>query len=323
LKSYVVSQPQSARSTFERFLAYKILTETLAPLRVKILELSLLIQLRKLFWVLCTPKGFYNCYSIMIDTHSHIYSEEFDLDRAEVIHRAQEIGIQHIILPNCDSVTLPQMLALEAGYPGYCHATIGLHPTSVKENFREELALIKSELERREYLAIGEIGIDLYWDKTLLAEQMIVFKQQVEWAMEYQLPVIIHVRDSFRKSMEALVPFKGRGLTGVFHSFTGKLEEAQEIIAFGGFKLGINGIVTFKNSGLAAVVAKIDLKHLLLETDSPYLTPAPHRGKRNESAYVSLVCEKLAAIYDLPVQEIDKRTTENAFELFMKLPKSL
>ena len=255
----------------------------------------------------------------MIDTHSHIYSVEFDADRAEVIQRAQSMGVRKIILPNCDSTTLPLMLALEAAYPDYCHATIGLHPTSVKENFAEELALIKSELERGEYMAIGEIGIDLYWDKTLLAEQIIVFKQQVEWALEYHLPVIIHVRDSFRESMNVLAAFKDSGLTGVFHSFTGTLEEAHEIIAFGGFKIGINGIVTFKNSGLAAVLEKIDLKHLLLETDSPYLTPAPHRGKRNESAYVSLVCEKLASIYNMSVQKIDDATTMNAMELFTKL----
>ena len=255
----------------------------------------------------------------MIDTHSHIYSDDFDADRAEVIRRAQEIGVKHIILPNCDSGTLPQMLALEAAYPGYCHAAIGLHPTSVKEDYIKELALIKLELERRDYLAIGEIGIDLYWDKTLLAEQTIAFKQQVEWALEYHLPVIIHVRDSFRESMNALLPYKNSGLKGVFHSFTGTLEEALEIIAFGRFRLGINGIVTFKNSGLAAVVEKIELKHLLLETDSPYLTPTPYRGKRNESSYVSLVCEKLAAIYQVSVQEIDNVTTNNALELFTKL----
>lgn len=255
----------------------------------------------------------------LIDTHSHIYSDEFDSDRHEVIRRAQSIGVRHIILPNCDSTTLPQMLALEAAYTNYCHAAIGLHPTSIDAEYAKELALVKSELERRDYLAIGEIGIDLYWDKTLLAEQTIVFRQQIEWALEYHLPVIIHVRDSFRESMNVLAPFKNRGLTGVFHSFTGTVEEAQEIIAFGGFKLGINGIVTFKNSGLAAVVEKLDLKHLLLETDSPYLTPAPHRGKRNESAYVSLVCEKLADIYHLSFQEIDEATTRNALELFTKL----
>ena len=259
----------------------------------------------------------------MIDTHSHIYSEDFDADRHEVILRAQDIGVKQIILPNCDSGTLPQMLALEAAYPGYCHAAIGLHPTSVKEDYKDELALIKSELVRRDYLAIGEIGIDLYWDKTCIAEQTLVFKQQLEWALEYHLPVIIHVRDSFRESMDALMPYKNSGLTGVFHSFTGTLEEAREIIAFGGFKLGINGIVTFKNSGLAGVVEQIDLTHLLLETDSPYLTPAPYRGKRNESSYVSLVCAKLAAIYDVSVQEIDELTTQNAMQLFTKLPKAL
>ena len=259
----------------------------------------------------------------MIDTHSHIYSEDFDADRHEVILRAQDIGVKQIILPNCDSGTLPQMLALEAAYPGYCHAAIGLHPTSVKEDYKDELALIKSELVRRDYLAIGEIGIDLYWDKTCIAEQTLVFKQQLEWALEYHLPVIIHVRDSFRESMDALMPYKNSGLTGVFHSFTGTLEEAREIIAFGGFKLGINGIVTFKNSGLAGVVEQIDLTHLLLETDSPYLTPVPYRGKRNESSYVSLVCAKLAAIYDVSVQEIDEMTTQNAMQLFTKLPKAL
>jgi TatD DNase family protein len=259
----------------------------------------------------------------MIDTHSHIYSEDFDADRHEVILRAQDIGVKQIILPNCDSGTLPQMLALEAAYPGYCHAAIGLHPTSVKEDYKDELALIKSELVRRDYLAIGEIGIDLYWDKTCIAEQTLVFKQQLEWALEYHLPVIIHVRDSFRESMDALMPYKNSGLTGVFHSFTGTLEEAREIIAFGGFKLGINGIVTFKNSGLAGVVEQIDLTHLLLETDSPYLTPVPYRGKRNESSYVSLVCAKLAAIYDVSVQEIDELTTQNAMQLFTKLPKAL
>ena len=252
----------------------------------------------------------------MIDTHSHIYSEDFDADRAEIVQRAKEAGVQHIILPNCDSATLAPMLALEAEYPSYCHASIGLHPTSVKEDYQNELALVKSELERRSFIAVGEIGIDLYWDKTFLSEQTKAFQQQLDWALEYKLPVIIHVRDSFSETMNALAPYKNKGLTGVFHSFTGTIEEAQEIIAFGGFKLGINGIVTFKNSGLAAVVEQIALKHILLETDSPYLTPAPHRGKRNESAYVSLVCKKLAEVYNCSVEQIDTQTTQNALALF-------
>ncbi|MFZ4724821.1 MAG: TatD family hydrolase [Paludibacter sp.] len=255
----------------------------------------------------------------MIDTHSHIYSEEFDADRTEAIQRAKEIGISHIILPNVDSESLPRMLALEADYSGYCHAAIGLHPTSVNENYIVELELVKSELERRNWVAIGEIGIDLYWDKSFLNQQIIAFQQQIDWALEYKLPVIIHVRDSFRETMDALIPYKNSGLTGVFHSFTGTLEEAQEILDFGGFLLGINGIVTFKNSGLAAVIEKIDLKHILLETDSPYLTPAPHRGKRNESSYTQLVANKLSQIYNCSVKEIDAQTTRNALLLFKSL----
>lgn len=252
----------------------------------------------------------------MIDTHSHIYAEEFDADRTETILRAKEAGISHIILPNCDSGTLPLMLALEAEYPNYCSAAIGLHPTSVNTNYLNELAIVKSELERRKYIAVGEIGIDLYWDKTFLPEQIIAFQQQLDWALEYNLPVIIHVRDSFKETMLALAPYKNTGLKGVFHSFTGTIEEAREIIDFGGFMLGINGIVTFKNSGLAAVVAQIDIQNIILETDSPYLTPTPHRGKRNESAYVSLICKKLAEVYNISVQEIDEKTTANAKSLF-------
>jgi TatD DNase family protein len=252
----------------------------------------------------------------LIDTHSHIYSEDFDTDRSETVQRAKEAGIQHIILPNCDSSTLAPMLALEAEYPSYCHAAIGLHPTSVKEDYLDELALVKSELNRRSFIAVGEIGIDLYWDKTFLNEQVKAFQLQLDWALEYKLPVIIHVRNSYRETMNALTPYKNKGLTGVFHSFTGTIEEAQEIIAFGGFKLGINGIVTFKNSGLASVVEQIALEHILLETDSPYLTPAPHRGKRNESAYVSLVCKKLAEVYNCSTEQIDSQTTQNALALF-------
>jgi TatD DNase family protein len=252
----------------------------------------------------------------LIDTHSHIYSEEFDNDRAEVILRAKELGVKHIILPNVDSESLPRMLALEAEYPGYCHAAIGVHPTSINENYQHELAVVISSLTHRSWIAIGEIGIDLYWDKTFLKEQIIAFQQQIRWALEFKLPVIIHVRDSFRETMDALAPFKNSGLQGVFHSFTGSLEEAEEIIGFGGFLLGINGIVTFKNSGLAVVVAQIDLKHIVMETDSPYLSPAPHRGKRNESSYVQLVAKKLAEVYNCSVEEITKQTTENAQKLF-------
>ncbi|MEI8086265.1 MAG: TatD family hydrolase [Paludibacter sp.] len=252
----------------------------------------------------------------LIDTHSHIYSEEFDTDIVEVIQRAKDVGVQHIILPNLDSETLPRMLSLEAEYPGFCFAAIGLHPTSVKENFEAELALVASELKRRSWIAIGEIGIDLYWDRTFLDEQIKAFQQQIDWALDYNLPVIIHVRNSFRETMDALIPYKNRGLKGVFHSFVGTIEEVQEILAFGGFKLGINGIITFKNSGLDKVVAQIDMKNILLETDSPYLTPAPHRGKRNESAYTQLVARKLAEVYNCSLEEIDEISTLNAKTLF-------
>lgn len=255
----------------------------------------------------------------MIDTHSHIYAEEFDSDRAEVIARAKAAGITKIILPNVDSESLPRMLQLESEYPGYFFAAIGLHPTSVKENYAEELAIVKKELERREYIAIGEIGIDLYWDKSFLKEQIQVFVQQIEWALEYKLPVIIHVRDSFRETMDVLEQFRGKGLEGVFHSFTGTIDQATEIIDFGGFYIGINGIVTFKNSGLDAVVQQIDAQYLLLETDAPYLTPAPFRGKRNESEYLTLVATKLANTFNMNFNQLTKITTENAYKLFKKL----
>ena len=255
----------------------------------------------------------------MIDTHSHIYSEEFDSDRAEVIARAKAAGVTKIILPKVDSESLPRMLQLESEYPGYCFAAIGLHPTSVKENYAEELAIVKKELERREYIAIGEIGIDLYWDKSFLKEQIQVFVQQIEWALEYNLPVIIHVRDSFSETMEVLEQFRDKGLKGVFHSFTGTIDQAREIIEFGGFYIGINGIVTFKNSGLDAVVEQIDAQYLLLETDAPYLTPTPFRGKRNESEHLTLIAAKLATIFNINFNQITEITTKNAYKLFKKL----
>jgi len=252
----------------------------------------------------------------MIDTHSHIYSEEFDADRNEVIQRAKNAGVKHIILPNIDSESLPRMLALEAEYPDYCHAAIGLHPTSVKSDYKIELEKVRSELKRRKYIAIGEIGIDLYWDKTFIEEQIEAFQQQIEWALEYDLPIIIHVRDSFNETIKALEPFKGTKLKGVFHSFTGSVSEAKQIIDFGSFKLGINGIVTFKNSGLFETLENIDVKNIVLETDSPYLTPAPFRGKRNESAYTQYICSQLAALYKINEKEIIDITTQNALNLF-------
>ena len=255
----------------------------------------------------------------MIDTHSHIYSEEFDADRDEVIKSAKEAGVTKIVLPNVDSDSLPRLLELEARYPDYCYAAVGLHPESVKRDYEKELDIIREELERRKYLAVGEIGIDLYWDKTYQTEQIGAFQTQVEWAIEFNLPIIIHVRNSHNETIQALKPYSGKGLKGIFHCFGGTPEEAAEIFSLGDFKLGIGGVVTFKNSGLAASLMHIPLEKLVLETDSPYLTPAPFRGKRNESAYTVLVAEKLAQVYDMSVGEIDRITTENACSVFSGL----
>ena len=252
----------------------------------------------------------------MIDTHSHIYSEDFDADRGEVIRRAQEAGVTKIIMPNVDSESLPGMLETERMFPDVCLAAIGLHPTSVKENYLDELALVKSELERRKYMAIGEIGIDLYWDKTFYTEQVFALQTQVQWALDSNLPVIIHVRDSHKETIEALQPFKNKGLRGVFHCFTGNSKEAEEIAELGDFMLGIGGVVTFKNSGLAGNLKDIPLTKLVLETDTPYLAPVPFRGKRNEPAYTALVRDKLAEVYQVSAEEIDEITTRNAEKLF-------
>lgn len=252
----------------------------------------------------------------MIDTHAHIYSEEFDNDRAAVIQRAIDVGVKKIVLPNIDSQSLPRMLELEKNYPDYCYATIGLHPTSVKSDYLSELEIVRSELERRSFLAVGEIGIDLYWDKTFLKEQLIAFRQQIDMALQYQLPVIIHVRNSFSETMKALAPYKNSGLEGIFHSFAGTKEEAEAVINFGGFLLGINGIITFKNSGLNEAIKDIGLKHLVLETDAPYLTPVPYRGKRNESACLELITTKIAATFSTSYDAVIQTTTQNALNLF-------
>ncbi len=252
----------------------------------------------------------------IIDTHSHLYSDDFDEDREIVIQRAKQAGVDKIVLPNIDENTLLGMLDMEKKYPSYCYAAIGLHPEGVKENYQEALKFVKRELEMRKYIAIGEIGIDLYWDKTYKDEQIKAFSQQVKWALEYNLPIIIHTRESFEEVMSVLDDFRGKGLKGVFHSFTGTIEQALQIIDFQGFKIGINGIVTFKNSGLDKTVEKIPIEHIIMETDSPYLTPTPYRGKRNESSYVALVRDKLSEIYHLSKEEVDIITTQSAEELF-------
>ena len=253
---------------------------------------------------------------MLIDTHSHIYLPEFDEDRTEVVSRAKAAGVAHIILPNVDRETLEPMWRLEATDPDYFSATIGLHPTSVNAAYKQEQEWVKSELERRPYCAIGEVGIDLYWDKTFRSEQIDAFEQQLQWAIDFDLPVIIHQRDAFEDTIACVKKYNCEKLRGIFHSFGGTLEEAQRILALDNFYLGINGVVTFKNSKLSHVLEQLSPENLVLETDAPYLTPVPHRGKRNESAYVMLVAQKLAEIYQQPVNEIIETTGKNATALF-------
>jgi len=251
----------------------------------------------------------------LIDTHTHLYAKRFDSDRAEMIGRAKAAGITTCYLPNIDSESIPGMMALEVEYPGYCIPMMGLHPCSVKEDYKEELAIVRSWLEKRAFVAVGEIGIDLYWDKTFFEQQKEAFIQQAEWAVEYDIPIVIHSRESIDILIDLIQQMKEPRLKGIFHCFTGTKAQSEAIIDLG-FLMGIGGVVTFKNGGLAETVADIDLAHLVLETDAPYLSPAPHRGKRNESAYVSLIADKIAAVKEVSMETVARVTTENAKKLF-------
>lgn len=252
-----------------------------------------------------------------IDTHSHLFLEEFADDLPEVIDRAKTAGVSKIFMPNIDCSTIEAMLKVTKQYEGYCYAMMGLHPTSVNENYREELAEMKRLLDLpNSYAAIGEIGMDLYWDKTFLKEQTEVFDTQIQWALEYGLPVVIHSRESFDEVYSVIKNYSDTGLTGIFHSFTGTLNEALKLLEFGSFKLGINGVVTFKKSTLPEVLKYVPLERIVLETDSPYLTPVPNRGKRNESANVKDTLIKLAEIYQQDVEMVAKVTTESALSVF-------
>ncbi len=256
-----------------------------------------------------------NFLKMLIDTHSHIYLEDYSDDLDQVIERAYQCNVRKIVLPNIDSSSLKSMIDLANAYPQICYPLIGLHPTSVNEDYQDELQLVEFWLKKRKFFGIGEIGIDLYWDKTFLEEQTFVFRRQLQLAKESNLPVVIHVRESFDQVYEALLSELDENLTGVFHSFTGNLEQANKVIQ-AGFKIGVGGIVTFKNSDLAAMLRHLDPKHLVLETDSPYLTPVPFRGKRNESSYLIYTAQKVADIYQTTVDEIARITTENAEKLF-------
>lgn len=254
---------------------------------------------------------------IFTDTHSHQYHNKYKEDRDETILRAIDNGVTRIFLPNIDLDSIPQMKSLVKRFPDNCFPTMGLHPTDVKKDgYLDVLAKIKTELDSQKYYAVGEIGIDLYWDKTTLEIQIEAFKMQIQWAKDKKLPIIIHARDSFDEIFEVLDEVNDEKLFGIFHCFVGTEEQAKRIINYGGFKLGIGGVVTFKNSGLSESIKNIDLKHIVLETDAPFLSPTPHRGKRNESSYIPLIADKLATIYRVQIEEIARITTENSVEVF-------
>ncbi len=250
-----------------------------------------------------------------IDTHTHLYSEEFDADQDQAIKNAIQVGVSHFFIPAIDSSCTETMYALEQKFPEHIFLMMGLHPTYVKENYQEELEHVENQLKQRKFYAIGEIGIDLYWDKTFLEAQKIAFKQQIQLAKKYKLPIVIHCRAAFDEIFEVLETEKGTDLFGIFHCFSGNYEQALKAISYN-MKLGIGGVVTFKNGQIDQFLDKIDLKHLVLETDSPYLAPVPHRGKRNESAYLPLIANKLATIYNLPLETIAKITSQNAKQVF-------
>lgn len=253
----------------------------------------------------------------LIDTHSHLFLEEFSEDLPQVIERARSAGITHIFMPNIDSTTIDSMLSVCNTYNDYCFPMIGLHPTSVNADYEKELEIVARELRSfNKYIAIGEVGMDLYWDKTFLKEQQIVLDKQINWALEYDLPVVIHCRDAFGYIYNVLEPYKNTSLKGIFHSFTGTDDEAARILEFSGFLIGINGVVTFKKSHLPEVLTKIPLEKIVLETDSPYLTPVPNRGKRNESAYVKDTLMKVSDIYRMSPEAVGRVTSENALKVF-------
>lgn len=252
---------------------------------------------------------------IITDTHTHLYSEAFDGDRKEMMQRAVDAGVQRFFIPAIDSTYTQAMLDLEKEYPENVFLMMGLHPTHVKENYKEELVQVEEWLSKRKFYAVGEIGIDLYWDKTFLKQQQDAFVYQIRLAKKHGLPIVIHCRESFDEIFEILEQEKGDGLFGIFHCFTGTLEQAHQAISYG-MKLGIGGVATFKNGKIDQFLDQIDLEHIVLETDAPYLAPVPYRGKRNESSYISKVLEKLSGIYGKSIEEIASVTTENSKKVF-------
>jgi TatD DNase family protein len=251
----------------------------------------------------------------LIDSHTHLYVSSFSSDRDAMIERARQAGVTRFYLPAIDSETTSAMLELEKRYPAECIAMMGLHPCSVNEKYKEELQLVEKWLSERPFAAVGEIGLDFYWDKTYTEQQYEAFRIQIEWALQYNLPINIHTRNAMQDTINVVKEYKGRGLRGIFHCFTGSYESAKQIIDTG-FLLGIGGVVTYKNAGLAETLAKIPLEHLVLETDAPYLTPVPFRGKRNEASYLKFVAEKLGEIFEAEVEEIARVTAANTLNLY-------
>jgi TatD DNase family protein len=252
---------------------------------------------------------------MIIDTHCHLYLDEFKDDITEVIKKAEDAGVNKFYLPAIDSTEIENMLLLESKFPGKCFAMMGLHPCSVKENYQAELTIVQDWFAKRKFAAVGEIGLDFYWDKTFEKQQYEAFRKQIELSLQYNLPIVIHTRNAMQETIDVVKEYVQAGVKGIFHCFGGTIENAKEIIA-AGFYLGIGGVLTYKKSGLAEVLEQIDLKHMVLETDSPYLTPVPFRGKRNESSYLKYIVEKLALIKNISVEEVAAVTSANAEKIF-------
>lgn len=252
----------------------------------------------------------------LIDTHTHLFTNEFEADRLDAIQRAIKAGVTKFFLPNIDSSTILVMLTLEEQFSDICFPMIGLHPCSVNENYMQELSIIEEWLTKRKFCGIGEIGLDYYWDKTFIPQQKIAFAQQIDWAKRYSIPIVIHQRESFEDTFRIVQRKNDDTLSGIFHCFTGTIEQAEKIISLGNFLLGIGGVITYKKSTLPDVIEKIDLKHIVLETDSPYLPPVPYRGKRNESSYLPLIAQKIAEIKNISLEEVAQITTANATQIF-------
>lgn len=252
---------------------------------------------------------------MIIDTHTHLYDEETTELQNAHIRRAIAAGVHKLYMPNCDSTTIEPMLQIAGRFPAHCFPMIGLHPCYVKENYRDELAIVAEQLAARNYAGVGEVGLDFYWDRTFAAEQKLAFEQQIDWAIQYKLPVIIHSRSSTKECIDIIRRKQQGNLVTIFHCYSGTPEEARQVVDLGGY-LGIGGVVTFKTSTLPEVLRHVSIDNVVLETDAPYLAPVPYRGKRNESTYLPLIAARVAEVYELPLPEVERITSKNAEKIF-------